>query len=330
MRRMGRNSARTSLPVTRSGLGATTVRMKTPLALLAALAFVLVPLLRADTPPPKAPAPAPLAKPAVIGASVSAGVGLDTTADPFQGQESKLRLSNVVDASIVGTHDAILDLASFMFFSAPKPTAKKSAKEVVEAKPSLVVAIDYLFWLGFGPGDEKARLERIEDGLKALEAVKSPLLLGDLPDFNGVTVSRMMLAPESIPTRDVLAHLNARIAEWAKKRSNVVVVPIEETFRKLNAGEEFTVRGNAFGKDARAKFMQKDGLHTTLEGTCALWVVAVDAWLATKPAGVEEKDFVLDVAQLVAKAPSAGGATQDDKKPAKPTKPAKKKAGVGG
>ncbi|MBK7875069.1 MAG: hypothetical protein IPJ77_04845 [Planctomycetes bacterium] len=304
--------------------------MKPRLFLLASLAFVLVPFLRADSPGPNGPAPAPLAKPAIVGASVSAGVGLDPTADAFQGQESKLRLANVVDASIVGGHDAIVDLSSFMFFSAPKPTAKKSAKEVVEAKPSVVVALDYLFWLGFGPGDEKARLERLEDGFKALEPVKAPLLLGDLPDFNGVEVSRMMLSPEAIPSKEVLAKLNARIAEWAKQHANVVVVPIGEMFRKVNAGEEFEVRGNKFGKDARGRIMQQDGLHTTLEGTCALWVLAVDAWLAKKPTGLDEKAFVLDVAQLVAKAPTAMPADASGAaKSGKPSKPSKKKNGVG-
>lgn len=302
--------------------------MKTKLVLLAALSFVVVQFLRADTGTATGPAPAPLAKPAIVGASVSAGVGLDPSADAFQGQESKLRLANVVAASIVGTHDPIHDLSSYVFFTAPKPTAKKSAKEAADAKPSVVVALDYLFWLGFGPGDEKARLARLEDGFKALEAVKAPLLLGDLPDFNGVEVSMMMLSPDAIPAKDVLAKLNARIAEFAKKHENVVVVPIQEMFRKLNAGEEFEIHGNKFGKDARSKLMQSDGLHTTLEGTCAMWVLAVDAWLAKKPAGLDEKAFVLDVAQLVAQAPAANPTAQGKAKPGS-SKPAKKKQGAG-
>lgn len=304
--------------------------MKPRLFLLASLAFVLAPLLRADAPGPRGPAPAALSKPVIVGASVSAGIGLDPGADAFQGQESKLRLANVVEASIVGSHAPTVDLSSFVFFTAPKPTAKKSAKEAIEAKPSVVVALDYLFWLGYGDGTEKSRLERLDEGLKALETVKAPVLLGDLPDFNGVEVSRMMLAPERIPSKDVLAKLNARIVEFAGKHPNVVVVPIQETFRKINAGESFTVRGNEFGKDARSKLMQSDGLHTTLEGTCALWVVAVDAWLAKKPAGLDEKAFVLDVAQLVAKAPTAVPADASGAgKSGKPSKPAKKKEGVG-
>ena len=261
-------------------------------------------------------APAPLAHPAVVGASVSAGVGLDPSADPLQGQQSKLRLSTVVDASIVGAHEASADFADFMFFSAPKPTAKRSVKDALDAKPSVLVALDYLFWLGYGPGDERARLGRLEEGLKALESVKQPVLLGDLPDFNGVQVSRMLLAPEAIPTRDVLDKLDARILEWSKAHKNVVLVPVRQMFQRLNSGEDFTLHGNKFDKDARARLMQKDGLHTTLEGTAALWILAVDAWLATKPAGLDEKAFVLDLERLVE-------AARKPKAPEKASKPAK-------
>lgn len=304
--------------------------MKVRVALLALAPLLFVPFLRADGEVKAPKAPAALEKVAIVGASVSAGVGLDPTSDPLQGQESKLRLAHVVEASIVGAHGPLVDLSDYMFFSAPKPTAKRRAKEAVDAKPSVLVAIDFLFWLGYGPGSEKARLERVDEGLKALEGVKGPILLGDLADFNGVQVSRMMLAPEAIPPKEVLEKLNARIAEWAKGHKNVTVVPIREMFRKVNAGEEFEIHGNKFDKGARARLMQDDGLHTTIEGTCALWVLAVDTWLATKPAGLDDTAFVLDVAGLAEKAPGVVLADPKDAR-GKAKEPKKKeKAGAGG
>jgi hypothetical protein len=295
--------------------------------LFALLPLLVLPLARAEGDAKPAKAPAPLQKVAVIGASISAGVGLDPAADPLQGQQSKLRLVHVVHASVVGEHAPPLDLSDYMFFSAPKPTAKRRAKEAADAKASVVVALDYLFWLGYGPGDAKARLERVQDGLKALEAVKAPLLLGDFADFNGVRSS--MLSPDAVPPTEVIDQLNERIAEWAKDRKNVVVVPIREMFRKVIAGEPFEVRGNAFDANAKKRLMQDDGLHTSLEGTCALWVLAVDSWLATKPEGVDESAFVLDVAKLVAVAPSATVPDPKDK-PVKPGTKPKSKAGAGG
>lgn len=245
-----------------------------------------------------AKAPAALGKVVIVGASVSAGYGLDPRADAFQGQTSRLRLAQIVDASIVGAHPAPLDESDILFFSAAQATAKRIAKEASASKPTLVVALDYLFWLGYGAGDEQERVERLEVGLKALEGVKGTVLLGDLPDFNGVRVDPFMLPKESIPPASVIAKLNEKCAGWAKKRKNVVVVPVASLFTRLSKGEAFAVRGNSFDASARSRLMQADGLHTTLEGTCALWVLAVDAWLATNPAGIDEAAFVFDVAEL--------------------------------
>ncbi|MCK6445421.1 MAG: hypothetical protein L6Q99_03435 [Planctomycetes bacterium] len=261
-------------------------------------------------------APAALGRVVVVGASVSAGFGLDPRADPFQGQTSRLKLAQIVDASIVGAHAAPLDESDLLFFSAAKATAKRLAKEAGAAKPTLVVALDYLFWLGYGAGDEKERIGRLEDGLKALEGVKGTVLLGDLPDFNGAKVDRLMLPPESIPPSAVIARLNEKCANWAKRRKNVVLVPVASLFSKLTKGEAFTVRGQEFDASAQRRLMQSDGLHTTLEGTCALWVLAVDAWLATQPAGLDETAFELDVAELARKSGAVlgGGAGASESK----------------
>lgn len=301
--------------------------MKITLASLA-LAALLLPFAHAGDTAAPAKAPAPLAKIAIVGASVSSGMGLDPTADPFSGTESKVRLANVVEASLVGSHDAIVDESTLMFFTSPKGIAASTAKSANAAKPSMLVALDYLFWLGYGPGSENARVERLDAGLKALEAFKCPVLLGDFADFNGANVSRMMLAPENIPSKETLDKLNAQLAEWAKKHTNVVVVPVAEMFKKLRADEAIEVRGNKFAAGSKSKLMQQDGLHTTLEGTCALWVIAIDSYLATKPAGVDEKAFEFDVAKLVAKAPTAIAA--EDKTKSKPKGKVKEKAGAGG
>jgi len=301
--------------------------MKISLAVLA-LASLVLPFAHAGDTAAPAKAPAPLAKIAIVGASVSSGMGLDPNADPMSGAESKVRLANVVEASLVGAHDPIVDESTLMFFTSPKGLAASTAKSANAAKPSMLVALDYLFWLGYGPGSESARIERLDAGLKALEAFKCPVLLGDFADFNGANVSRMMLAPENIPSKETLDKLNAQVAEWAKKHANVVVVPVAEMFRKLRADEAIEVRGNKFAKGSRAKLMQQDGLHTTLEGTCALWVIAIDAYLATKPAGVDEKAFECDVAKLAAKAPTA--LAGDDKSKPKAKGKAKEKAGAGG
>lgn len=307
--------------------------MKLLALVLASLAFVSTSFRPALASPvrvgdPVEAAPPVLRRVAVLGASVSAGFGLDPELDLFSGQESALRLATVVDASIVGAHDAPVDRATMAFFMRPADVARKTAKEAAEAKPSMVVALDYLFWMTYGrrdPGDPK----RFEAGLKELEVFTCPVLVGDLPDFNGVEVSPMMLPPQAIPPKETLVKQNERLREWAKAHANVVVVPVRDMFAKLVADQAIELRGNKFGAGAKRQLMQVDGLHTTLDGTSALWVLALDTWLATKPQGVDAKALEFDVPTLVRKAQAAKAAqAKGGASPAAPAKP-KEKAGAG-
>jgi hypothetical protein len=164
----------------------------------------------------------------------------------------------------------------------------------------------------------------VKSALAMLEPFTCPILLSDLPDFNASKPDPMMLPPQSIPPAETIAALNKVIVDWAKARKNVVLVPQGEMLRKLIADEEIQAAGNTYPKGSRSRLMQADGLHTTLEGTCAMWVTAVDAWRAADPA-LPADAILLDVAKLTGKvqgaaAPAKAGAT------VKPTKVKKTKA----
>lgn len=307
------------------------------------LAFPLVlsgVLVAADAP---APAPESAAKPtvavpalqhlAVVGASVSAGIGLDPTANPFAGEKSKLQLAQIVDASITGPHETPHNGADFNFFSSPEAIAKRSAADAKAAKPTALVAIDYLFWMGYGPGSEEKRAARVEAGLKHLEGFACPVLLGDLPDLRGAGTNPMYLPKESIPAAESLAAMNKRIYAWAQERKNVVIVPMAEMLRKLIAEEPFTVGGTLFDKGSKPRLLQADNLHTTLEGTCALWALAVETWRKAD-ASIPADAFLIEVPTLAKKAAEPPSAATPVKGKAKRAKPAAKKekagAGAGG
>ena len=295
--------------------------------------LALVPIARANggesAAPPAVPA---LAKPAVIGASISAGIGLDPTSNPFAGEKSKLQLAQIVDASILATHETPWNGADFNFFSSPEGIAKRSAADAKAAKPTVLVALDYLFWLGYGPGSDEKREQRVEAGLKNLDAFACTVLVGDLPDFRGAGTNRMYLPPESIPPAETLARFNKRIYAWAKEKKNVVVVPQAEMLRKLIADEPIAVGGITFEKGSKAKLLQSDNLHTTLVGTCALWAVAVEAWRAQDPT-IPAEAFLVEPNALAAKAEELARAAPVKKakgQRAKPKEKAGEKAGAGG
>ncbi len=292
---------------------------------------------------PKSVAAVPaLAKIAVLGASVSAGFGLDPTANPFAGDQSRVQIAQIVDASILAAHGAPHNGADLAFFTAPEAVGKRSIAAAKAEKPTAIVAIDFLFWMGYGAGSDDKRADRLDAGLKQLETFECPVLVGDLPDFRGAGTNPMYLPPSSIPPAEAIASMNKRIYSWAKEHKNVVIVPMGEMLRKVIVDEEFTVAGTTFGKGSKARLMQADNLHTTLEGTCGLWAIAVEAWRAADPT-LPAEAFLIDIPALAKKteeaaanaAPAKGKPAPAKGKPGKnaervkPT-PKKEKAGTGG
>lgn len=310
-------------------------------ALFLALPFLLAAPLLAPRPADKgadaraatAAAVPALQRVAVIGASVSAGIGLDPRADPLAGEASRLQLAQIVDASIQGPHETPFNGADFNFFSSPEGIAKRSVADAKAAKPTALVAIDYLFWLGYGSGSEEKRAERVAAGLKLLETFTCPVLVGDLPDFRGAGTNPFFLPPTSIPAAESLAAMNKSIYAWAKERKNVVVVPMAEMLRKLIVDEPFTVAGTTYEKGSKSRLLQGDNLHTTLEGTCGLWALAVESWRAADPT-LPADALLVDIDALAKKAEAARDALPSAKGKGKRAKGGEKadkkeKAGAG-
>ena len=274
-----------------------------------------------------------LQKVAVIGASISNGFGLD----PQRPQDPRFNLAKVVDRSIRGPHAPPLDLSSSLTFMDPHGTAKAARETLLAEKPSLIVAIDFLFWFGYGTGkDAEGRMASLEQGLDLLEGLTGPILLGDLPDVRHVLETPHPIIPaDAIPTKDSLARLNNRITNWARGRNNVILVPAADLMRSLVAGEEVRCGPNTWTKEAAGALLQPDRLHATLEGTAALWVMAADRLRAGRPE-VPSKALDREVPSLLKKLdPSAishattpqTGAKEKTKEKGKDTGKAKQASG---
>src|SRR3989442_23267 len=144
-----------------------------------------------DKPPtpasaPSAPADSAAAKPpwgriVMVGASASAGF---TESEPLGGPKTlRYRLSGYLDAALLVAHEPVQNLANAMFFIQPEAAGRYQIDQAIKASPTLVVGIDFLFWFCYGEGPtDKDRLQRFEKGLKLLETVLCPLVLGDIPD----------------------------------------------------------------------------------------------------------------------------------------------------
>ncbi len=305
------------------------------LVLLAACALAGA-SLALDTPPvgttpPPTVVPA-LDKIAVIGASMSAGFGMDGNTD--QMAVSKLRLADVIDASLLAPHQPIEDKATAMFFISPNGTAKSTLKKMREWKPTTIVALDYLFWFGYGEKDmgvhglqsaqkliEAKRVEDLDAALKELGTFTCTIVLGDLPDMTPATLVRPnpMIVPAMVPAPETLKTLNEHIAAFAKEHQNVVVVPLAAMTARLQADDEIQVRGNTWPKGSAKVLMQKDRLHPTVEGACAVWILAVDTLLNAQK-DLPAVAFELDAAKVAAKVNAMKSAGTDKKSEGTPVK----------
>lgn len=230
-------------------------------ALLAALPFVL----QTPAPSPAAPATRTLEHVVVIGASVAAGFGTDHSL--AEGFGSMVRAPT---ASVLGFGD-------YLFFLNPKQVAAKQVDAALDADPTLVVAIDFLFWFGYGSLDaqgraiqsESQRLELLEVGLKMLGDFECPLVIGDFPDMSAAVGT--MLAPEQMPALTTLPLLSRRVREWAAQHPNVLVFPLADIVRQLGSEDEIRIGRYAF--PAGTRLLQPDHLHPNSEGmvlTCEL------------------------------------------------------------
>ncbi len=227
-------------------------------------------------------APALFERVAVIGASVSGGYGLAAQV------EAEVDVGMILECALRAKPESCLVAARQYFFMDPREHGRQLLDLALESRPTLVVALDYLFWFPFGPEpSEAARLAELETGLKLLGELECPLVVGDFPDVSQALQGEgpfggPLVTPDLLASGETIEELNARLRAWAKERGNVVVVPMSEFLSRLRREEPVALRSTQWPAGSMATIMQKDLLHPTLEGSIALTLLALDALVATR------------------------------------------------
>src|SRR6185369_6728092 len=86
----------------------------------------------------------------VIGASASGGFVLS---EPFGGATTtKCKLNYYLDAALAAPHAPVKNLGTAMFFLNPDALGPQQVEAATNARPTLVVAVDFLFWFCYGDG----------------------------------------------------------------------------------------------------------------------------------------------------------------------------------
>ncbi|MHC4376049.1 MAG: hypothetical protein ACYS26_05565 [Planctomycetota bacterium] len=204
---------------------------------------------------------------AVIGASASAGFGLE--ARPLTEHPD---LGHYLSAAIRVPDAELTNHSSDLFFLSPVESAER---QLSAGEGELWVALDFLFWFAYGPHTDAERVELFERGLELLELIEEPLLVGDLPHM--VDADQSMLAPLWIPKRATLEQLNRRLLAWAAESPTRLVVPLAEwAERQREPGLDLALRDLSWSAEDKGRLLQADGLHPSREGTAALALLALD------------------------------------------------------
>ncbi len=277
--------------------------------ILAYLAAVLIaalaaPYARAHTSRASDPTAAAIVTPghlydriAVIGASVSDGFGVFVS-DPANAQAipSAVNLSDVLRAAAPTTSapttappttatPILHHYASGFFFSNPGSVGKSEIDRAIAAKPTLVLAIDFLFWYVYGTvdasgevmQDDAQRSANLETGFAQLDRLLvngTPVIIADIPDMSDAIGK--MLSANQVPTPAALEAVNARITAWVATRPAVKLMKLRTLLAALKAGGVIEVAGRVWDPTTLGQLLQRDQLHPTFAGTVIIAAGLID------------------------------------------------------
>jgi hypothetical protein len=199
-----------------------------------------------------APPPVTAAHVAVVGASVSAGF-----ASP--------RLAAAFAAAGAG---AVTDAADLAMFVDPLARGRAQVAQVTAAAPTLVVALDFLFWFAYQVDQPAGRLASLERGLALLAPITAPLAVGELPDMR--TAHPRLISPAAVPSPAELAAMNARLRAWAAARPDTVVIPLHAWIAPLAPGARSSWRPARSCRPATWSSSTASTPTTSGCGTCSI------------------------------------------------------------
>ena len=223
----------------------------------------------------KPPGPAlPLDRIEIVGASVSAGFGGTPFGEAFSAAAKQSKVESQADV---------------MMFRDPEGNSKAQIERAIAFKPTVIVALDFLFWDIYGP-PRRYRDAALDQGLADLERARAAgawIILGDVPRIT--TAAEWMLSASQVPAVDDLAKLNAKIVAWATGRERVLLVPLVEWTEPLRAGGNVEL---APGENVAARdLMALDGLHANALGTWYL-LDKLDRFIESKLPGTPKQALV--------------------------------------
>ena len=242
-------------------------------------------------------APAVFQRVVLLGASATAGF---EETEPLGGPKTpQYRFDNYIEAALAGPHEPVATQASALLCFQPEAVMEKQIAATVAARPTLVIGLDALFWFCYGAGlTAEQRMARLEAGLRQLERIDAPLIVGDIPDASRAVGG--MLGAAEVPDVPTLARCNERLAAWAASRKNVSVFPLALIMAEAAANEELVLAGHTWEKGKSGALIRGDHLHPSRHALAALAIATLDAAARTANPPVAPGDLCRELETVYA------------------------------
>ena len=188
----------------------------------------------------------------VIGASISSGVETEFVNTPALA--SSLRRHFDSRATVVTS------FADQNMYERTWSSATNQIAAAKRAKPTVVIAVDWLFWFACKMDHDKKQ-EFFAKGLDLLKEFECPVLVGDLPDTRRQSV---LLENVKLPSTDQLASFNRQLRDLAAKEDNqIYVFPAARAMHAARKSERCKVCERVY--DMRST-LSWDRLHANISG----------------------------------------------------------------
>jgi hypothetical protein len=255
-----------------------------------------------------ADAPAPIERITTIGASATAGFGVNFWR--FEGEKKVRDSSNLAKVLRAASDDRVVvsNLGTGQFFMNPEGLATLMIERVLRDPPDLVVAIDFLFWFTYGTVGPEARpmrhkdqrLEMLEHGLALLDRLQEsgvPVVIGDIPDMS--KAGGGILLRSQVPDEETRLAANERIAAWRAERPAIRFISLDRLQRLLQGDEPIEIAGTRVPESERPYLLQRDRLHPTAGGLSVITAALLAMLAQDEELGDRLPPFVADYTTLV-------------------------------
>ncbi len=215
-----------------------------------------------------------LSRPVVIGASVSDGY--EHTERLGGPRSDALALDLYLRQVVKIPAGKISNFSNRFCFVYPLGISHRQVSDALKAKPSVIIAVDQLFWQLYGNfASTEQRLITFKSALAKLDSITCPLVIGNIPDASR-SINKM-LAQSQVPKLHTINQANQILDTWAKKRKHTAIIDLA-SFMKLSVlNKEIKLKNIIYPEGTTKKLLQTDMLHPTAAGAKAISYAVIEA-----------------------------------------------------